>query len=131
MDSSKKLGIAAAFKAYGAKLKNARWAVSAIAEDGSLVMSCRETYLRKGDKCLAYIDSLSRWAEGSQSGQELLRTHLTDGLGQSLPVRLVVAHSAAAGGPRTSEWFHVRPDLVGQVVLFDGDQFRIEFRKAA
>ena len=38
--SQKKLGIVEAFKSYGAPLKNSRSAVSSIAPDGALVISC-------------------------------------------------------------------------------------------
>jgi hypothetical protein len=40
----KKLTLTAAFAYYGAKLKNTRWAYSAIADDGALVFSCWSAY---------------------------------------------------------------------------------------
>jgi hypothetical protein len=51
-----------ALKIYGASLANQRWAVSAIADDGSLVVSCWETYFQKG---MRYVDALSRWGDGA------------------------------------------------------------------
>jgi hypothetical protein len=44
------LGFVEAFSKYGATLANPMWAVSAIAEDGSLVISCWGHYFRSGGK---------------------------------------------------------------------------------
>jgi len=128
MTSQKKLGIAEAFKVYKAKLTNSRWAVSAIAEDGSVVISCWESYFKSARGVLKYEDALSRW-EGNAPGNDLLRSHLEQAK-TGLDVRLVIAHWSK-GGTRIAEYFHVRPDVVGKVTDFDGDRFVIEFRKAA
>lgn len=41
------INLSEAFAQYGAKLVNHQWAVSAISEDGALVMSCWAHYFRK------------------------------------------------------------------------------------
>ena len=127
MIANKKLGIVEAFKVYGATLANSRWAVSALAGDGALVVSCWETYFEKG---MRYVDTLSRWGDANRAGRDLLRSHIEQAQRDRLDVRLVIAHWAK-GGNRTAEYFHVRPDLVGRVSEFDGDRFVMEFSKAA
>jgi hypothetical protein len=127
--SSQKLGIVEAFKHYKAKLNNSRWAVSAIAEDGALVVSCWETYFRASNKVLVYEDTLSRWGDANVAGRELLRNHLEKAQQQTLPVCLVIAHWSR-GDHRTAEYLHIRPDLRGRVREFDGDRFVIAFAKA-
>jgi hypothetical protein len=124
--SRQKLGIAAAFKIYDAKLTSSRWAVSAIAHDGALVVSCSEAHFHKG---MRYVDALSRWGDDNPTGRDLMRRHLDQAQREDKIVRLVIAHGAQSG-VRAAEYFHVRPDLVGRVTAFDGDSFTIEFNKA-
>lgn len=123
------------FAAYGAKLPNAQWAVSAIAPDGSVAISCWSHLFRRNGTILAYHDRLSRWA-GNKAGNRLLGEHLSVALQNAAPVRAVIATAADAarvdaGEPASSAGnrFHVRPDLVGRVVAFDGDAFQIDFER--
>ncbi len=125
MVADKKLGLVEAFKVYGAKLHNPRWAVSSIATDGAVVISCWENFFQKG---MRYVDTLSRWADNNPAGRDLLKSHIEQAVRDDLPVRLVIAHWATSG-PRTADYFHVRPDLVGRITEFDGDKFIIEFKK--
>jgi len=130
LTSQKKLGIVQAFKTYGAKLANFRWAVSAIAGDGSLVVSCWDDHFRTVNKSLHYEDTLSRWSAENTPGSDLLKSHLEQAQRDSLGVRLVIAHGPAGPG-KTASHFHVRPDLMGRVANFDGDRFVIAFKTAA
>ena len=130
MTLQKKLAVVAAFEQYQAKLTNYRWAVSAIAADGSLVISCWEKYFRTVNKALRYEDALSRWDPNNSAGSDLLKSHLEQAQRDGLKVRLVVAHWSE-GANRVADYFHVRPDVVGRVKEFDGDRFVLEFRKAA
>src|SRR5256885_15397018 len=87
----KKLTLTTAFATYGAELKNTRWAFSAIAADGSLVLSCWSHFLKgyvNGHK--RYEDRLSRW-ETDTPGRQLLTEHLKLAVARNLPVRLIVA----------------------------------------
>lgn len=130
------LGFVEAFARFGAKPANPMWAVSAIAADGALVISCWAHYFNGGaDGALLYCDRLSRWG-GNVLGHDLLRDHLTKALSEQLPVRMVVATTseteAVDGGRDASKLkktFHVRKDLVGVVTSFDGDNFVITFRR--
>lgn len=130
-----KLQYSKAFAKYGAKLANPQWAVSAIAEDGALVMSCWTHYMKREGDVLRYRDRLSRWA-GNELGNALLRKHLGEAFASDLPVRYL---SARTDSPETvdnghdastvKKQFAVRPDLIGRVVEFDGDAFVIDFRR--
>ena len=130
-----KLNFTEAFAKYGATLANPQWAVSAIANDGSLVMSCWEHYIKKHGDCLRYEDTLSRWS-GNAAGNNLLRTHLTQAFNEKLPVRLLIASTTETDAvdyghdaSKVKKKFHIRPEIIGEIVSFDGDSFVIDFRK--
>ncbi len=131
------LGFVEAFAKFGAKPVNPMWAVSAIAEDGALVLSCWAHICKPGGKgVLVYADSLSRWG-GNEMGANLLRTHLRQAITDDLPVRMVVATTAETelvdsghDASKVKKTFHIRPEIVGRVVAFDGDNYVIEYRRA-
>jgi hypothetical protein len=88
-----RLSYTQAFARLGAKLANPRWANSAIAEDGSLVLSGWHQFLKpvRGG-ILRYEDSFSRWSTNTL-GKNLLRKHLNQAVKARLPV--AVDHCAA------------------------------------
>lgn len=130
----KKLTLTAAFARFGAEPTNARWACSAIARDGSLVISCWRHLLRSYvDGHQTYEDRLARW-DGNRPGRELLREHLQLAVEKDLNVRQIVAtlddlrdrtDGDASAAPKT---FSTNGDVVGRVVSFDGDAFVIDFQ---
>src|SRR5260370_42288940 len=118
-----KLNYTEAFATFGAKLVNPRWAYSAIAEDGSVVLSCWHEFLKPTrGSILRYEDNFARWSTNAP-GKNLLRKHLYQAVEGKLPVRLIVARPKnaapilagrdARNGPET---FDVREELVGAVV---------------
>ena len=124
------------FRAFNAELANPQWAYSAKAADGSLVLSCWAHRLKLQGGVLRYEDYLSRWNVNAP-GKNLLIAHLREGLEKQLPVRLVVAtaedptvidRGETATGMRNT--FHPKPEVVGRVVLFDEENFAVEFRKS-
>jgi hypothetical protein len=122
-----------AVSVYGAKMKNARWSVSAIATDGAIVISCWQMFFSRG---MIYTDSLSRW-HGNKLGNDELRTNIERAFRHELPVRLVIAHpeneadiDGVWDASKVPKKFSVRPDLEGRVVEFDGDKFVIQFSKS-
>ena len=128
-----KLTLTEAFAQYGAKLRNVQWAVSDIA-DGHLVVSLWAHKFRKAvNGMMPYEDQLSRW---SGAGNNLFRQHLEQAFRDQLPVRAVIVRAedpeAVDRGVDAStikKSFAVRPELVGRVSKYDGDQFVIEFRR--
>ncbi len=131
------LGFKEAFANFGAKPVNAMRAVSAITDDGALVVSCWSHMCKPGGKgILLYTDCLSRWG-GNELGCNLLRAHLEQAVAQSLPVRMVVATTTEPeavdqghDASKVKKTFHVREDVQGRVTVFDGDNFTLEFRRA-
>ena len=129
------LGFVEAFSNFGAKLDNPMWAVSAIAKDGSLVLSCWAHYFKSGGKgVLLYFDSLGRW-NGNELGNNLLKAHISKAFSECLLVRMVVATATDTNAidyghdaSKVKKTFHVRNDVVGKVIKFDGDNFVIEFK---
>lgn len=130
------LGFVEAFAKFGAKPINPMWAVSAIAVDGALVISCWSHYCKPGGKgVLLYGDYLSRWG-GNELGCKLLKTHLEQAVAGSLPVRMVVATTSQTeavdhgyNASKVKKTFHIREEFVGRVLSFDGDNYVIEFRR--
>jgi hypothetical protein len=123
-----------AFRSYGAKLANPIWTDSAIAGDGALVLSCWSHKFKFAKGVLTYSDRLSH-RQADTSGKKLLAEHLSTAREQSLVVRMVVATTdqpdvVDRGEPvdAIKKTFHVKPDVVGKITAFDGDDFVIEFR---
>ena len=123
-------------RAYNAELTNPQWAYSAKTPDGSLVLSCWAHRLKLSDGILRYEDYLSRWNVNAP-GKNLLIAHLREGIEKQLSVHLVVAtaenptvidRGETATGMRNT--LHPKPEVIGKVVLFDGENFAVEFRKS-
>lgn len=132
------LGFVEAFAKFGAELDNPMWAVSAIASDGALVMSCwAHCFRRGGPGSLIYADRLSRW-QGNELGGGLLKRHLELAQAGALPVRMVVATASDTeavdhghDASKVKKTFHIRDDMVGRVTEFDGDNYVVEFRPSS
>lgn len=121
-------GIERAFAAYGAKLTNRMWAVSAPI-NGAMVLSLWAHKFKRG---MVYEDRLSRW---SGPGNILFRRHLAQAVADDLPIHLVIATcsdpAAVDRGEDASKLkntFAVRADLIGEVEGYDGDNFRLRFK---
>ena len=131
------LKLSEAFAEYGAKLVNPQWAVSAIAEDGALVMSCWAHLFKNADGILRYEDRLSRW-EANTAGSRLFKEHLEDALVNNRPVRLVIATAEdteavdqGQDASKVKKSFHVKPHMTGRVMSLDGDKFIVDFHRDA
>jgi hypothetical protein len=124
------LSLVDAFGKFGAKPANRLRGLSAIAADGAMVLSCSHPYFAHPSQgVLRYEDKLSR--EGDEAkGNELLGQHLTLARDGELPIRMVVMTALVdASTSKVSRSFHVRPDLVGKVIKFDGDHYIIDFTR--
>jgi hypothetical protein len=105
-------------------------------DDGSLVLSCWSLYFSRPDReTLRYTDRLSRWA-GNEAGNALLRGHPEIARSSSPPVRPVIATprdravvDSGRDANTTRKTFHIRPELAGRLVNFDGDEFVIDFMR--
>ena len=128
------LTITEAFRAFGATLANHMWAYSAIAEDGSLVISFWAHHLKFKDRVLTYSDHLSRW-KSNKPGGNLFVQHLRTALDQALPVRLVIATAEKpelveqdSDATKIKKTYAIKEDVIGRVLVFDGDNVVVEFR---
>jgi hypothetical protein len=117
-----------AFRRFGALPTHRLRARSAMAADGSMVLNCSQQYFAHPSRgVLRYEDRLSREPDDAKDAG-LLGEHLTLARDGALPVRMIVASlTDAKGGAARS--YHVRPDLVGKVLKFDGDHFIIDFTR--
>ena len=123
-----------AFAQYDATLASRRWAYSALAEDGSLVLSCwgRRFHFHPGGS-LRYADKFSRWALNPR-GKSLLQKHLKQAFEGGLPVRLVIANAgdpdavdAGRDASKAPNTWDVRKDLTGRVVELTTEGFAVDF----
>ena len=123
------LSLVDAFGKFGAKPATRMRGLSAIAADGAMVLNCSPPYFGHPAKgVLRYEDRLSREpADTKDTG--LLGQHLTLARDGELPVRLIVKTPVDAGSNRQGRGFHVRRDLIGKLVKFDGDHFIVDFTR--
>ena len=122
------LSLSDAFGRFGANPSNRLRGRSAMAVDGAMVLNCSHAYFGHPSRgVLRYEDRLSREPARSKD-IGLLSQHLTLARDGALPVRMVtsVADERSGSGARG---FHVRLDLIGKVVKFDGDHFIIDFTR--
>jgi hypothetical protein len=123
------LNLTEAFGRFGARPSTRLGTMSAMATDGAMVLACSHGFFRHpAEGVLRYEDKLSRVGDSSKD-TELLSRHLTLALDGALPVRMVVATLTNARNDRRTRSFHVRPDLIGKVVKFDGDHFIVDFTR--
>ena len=121
------LSLVDAFGKFGAKPHNRVYSLSAMAADGSMVLNCSKAYfVHPSPGILRYEDRLSREPVDSKAGAHLGQ-HLTLARDGALPVRMVV--TSVAEDERGRRTFHVRSDLIGKLIKFDGDHFIVDFTR--
>jgi len=124
------LSLVDAFARFGAKPANRLRGQSAIAPSGDLVLSC--DYAKFGHPSqgvLRYEGKLTKDGEDS-AVNEKLGQDLAAARDGNLPVRLVIM-TTTTNTAKVSRSFHVRPDLVGKVVSFDGESYVVDFTRAS
>lgn len=122
------LSLEQAYAKFGAKAANTLRALSAMAEDGAMVLSCASAkFAGAGNGVLRYEDTLTR-EPAELRGATLLGQHLVLARDGELPVRMVVVTAATA---KIGRVIHVRSDLIGKVTLFDGDHFVVDFTRVS
>ena len=135
-----------AFRRYGATLRNARYDVTAIHDTQPPELVCAlfghwQGWMRRRDDLPAnvreYRDDLHGWGESPAIGE--VRRHLQRAFDEGLSVHLIVAtlsdpkdYAAVDAGQNASDAkkdFEPRPDMIGRVTEFDGDNFCIRFER--
>jgi len=127
-----KLSLQEAFAVFGGKPTNRLHSLSALAADGTeMILGCyakRFTHPKRG--VLRYHDALSS-ESGHPAEMQSLGQHLTRARDANLPVRMIVITEKPAEADKVTREIHVRTDLVGKVVEFDGERFVIDFIRGA
>ncbi|MES2940643.1 MAG: hypothetical protein V4864_23395 [Pseudomonadota bacterium] len=129
------LSLTESFARYGAPLRNRMWSVSGWTPHGELVISQWAHHYRKGpDGCAEYFGSTSRW---KGPGKNEFRENLEKARMEGRRVRLVVVSTsdiarveAGEDASKLKKEFDVRPELIGEVVHLDGDDYVVRFRHA-
>jgi hypothetical protein len=122
------LNLSDAYARYGAKIPRGQPVLSAIAGDGTVVISCYAgKFGRTRRDVLRYEGTISTDDAGDRH-KALLGQHLVLARDGDLPVHLVIVTPPKGPSPRI---ISVRPDLVGKVTEFDGDHFIVDFSRIA
>lgn len=123
------LNLAEAFVKLGGKAANRLHSLSAVTADGAVILSCStRRFGHPARGVLRYEDRLSRDAD-HPTEKETLGAHLTKARDENLPIRMIVVTETAAED-KVTRTHHVRPDLIGKLVKFDGDHFIVDFVRA-
>ena len=124
------LSLVDAFGRFGAKPADRLRGLSAIASDGSLVLSCTHSRFGHPQQGVLRYESKVTTADTPAPRENLLGQHLTMAREGDLPVRMVVmTASNAANATKVTRSFHIRQDLIGKLVSFDGDNYVVDFRR--
>lgn len=132
-EKRKIMGISDEFKKLGAKQKNVQWSVSAFNSKNELVLSLWEHYFTKIENGLIYNDKVSRW---SGLGNQEFRQNFETAYKNYSPIRVIISKSSnpkgienGESGSQSKNTFHAKTDWIGKILLWDGDNFSIEFRR--
>jgi hypothetical protein len=122
------LSLQEAFATFGGKPANRLHSVSAIAAGGAeMILGCSATRFRHPARgILRYEDTLTRETDHPAEMQSLGQ-HLTQARDGNLPIRMIVITEKPEATGKVSREIHVRVDLVGKVIEFDGERFVIDF----
>lgn len=124
------LNLAEAFVKLGGKAANRLHSMSAMAADGAMILSCSKSrFGHPARGVLRYDDRLSR--DSSRPAElQSLGEHLAQARDGKLPIRMIViTETPVPNGGKPTRNIHVRKDLVGKVVEFDGDHYVVDFLK--
>lgn len=117
-----------AFGRFGATPASRLGSLSAMAADGAMVLNCLPTHFGHPVRGVLRYETRLSTAQAESKIVATLSEHLTRALDGALPVRMVVTFPAREKAGK-AEGHHVRPDLIGKVVEFDGDRFVIDFTR--
>ena len=119
-----------AFGRYGARPSNRLSSLSAMAPDGAVVLNCLPAHFRHPTRGVLRYEAKLSMVQAQTKDVGILSEHLTQARDSGLPVRMVVKTASEPNSARSSG-YHIRPDLLGKVVEFDGDHFVVDFTRPA
>ncbi|MGV7245846.1 hypothetical protein [Caballeronia sp. M23-90] len=117
---------------------NPKWAFSAIAENGDLVVSLWQHKIKRDRSLDAFAYRVAVTRSGKNHlGHKLFAEHLRQAFEVNIPLRAVVATADGASlvddgkdGSTIRKKFHLWREVVGKVREFDGDNYLIVFQPA-
>lgn len=122
------LSLLEAFAVFGGKPANRLHSLSAISSSGTeMILGCSGSRFKHPTRgVLRYEDSLTR--ETQRPAEMLsLGEHLNKARDGNMPIRMIVITEKADPAGKVSREIHVRVDLVGKLIGFDGETFVIDF----
>jgi len=122
------LSLIDAFGRFGAKPASRLGSLSAMAADGAMVLNCLPAHFGHPARGILRYESRLSASQAESKAVTTLSEHLTRARDGSLPVRMVVTLPDRERAGKAAG-HHVRPDLIGKVVEFDGDRFVIDFTR--
>lgn len=120
-----------AFGRYGARPSNRLSSLSAMAPDGAIVLNCLPAHFRHPTRGVLRYEAKLSMVQAETKDLGILGEHLTHARDSNLPVRMVVRSSTPETSRAKGPSYHIRPDLLGKVVEFDGDHFIVDFTRPA
>lgn len=118
-----------AFGRFGAKPASRLGSLSAMAADGAMVLNCLPAHFGHPARGVLRYENRISTAQAESKIVTSLSEHLTRARDDGLPVRMIVTFPEREKAGRTGG-YHVRPDLTGKVVEFDGDRFVVDFTRS-
>ena len=122
------LSLIDAFGRFGAKPASSLGSLSAMAADGAMVLNCLPAHFGHPARGILRYEARLSAAQADSKVVTALSEHLTRAHDGDLPVRMVVNFPEREKAGKTGR-YHVRPDLIGKVVEFDGDRFVVDFTR--
>ena len=118
-----------AFGRYGAKPSNRLSSLSAMAPDGAMVLYCLPAHFCHPTRGVLRYEAKLSMVQAETKDVGILGEHLTQARDSDLPVRMVVKSPTPEANRPKGPSYHIRPDLLGKVVEFDGDHFIVDFTR--
>ena len=117
-----------AFGRFGAKPASRLGSLSAMAVDGAMVLNCLPAHFGHPARGVLRYETRISAVQAESNVVTSLSEHLMRARDSGLPVRMVVTFAERQKAGKTGR-YHVRPDLIGKVVEFDGDRFVVDFTR--
>jgi hypothetical protein len=124
------LSLDEAFAIFGGKPTNRLHSMSGLSSGGDqMILGCSSTRFRHpGPGVLRYEDTLSRETPRAAELRSL-GEHLTRARDGDLPIRMIVIKEVPNTTGKVTRTIHVRVDLIGKLVEFDGERFIVDFTR--
>ncbi len=121
-----RLNLAEAYARYGAQLENKLRGLSAVATDGSVILTCESSRLGRPSLGVLRFEGQIKGETPAAKTTTLLAEHLALARDGERQLRMVIVTPSTG---RTKRSIHVRQDLIGSITSFDGDHYVVDFTR--